>query len=142
MEWFMKPVEEILNEWWPADECYDRCLCGDDHCEEHHCDGKWCVLEDKRADTWYDDVCESLEKLGWVRPLSFWVHDVTGETHLGDGHHRLAAAIDLGIEAIPVYPSVRGRAVAANSGGDWSYGDPICSVTRRGDDIPVIEPAA
>ena len=55
------------------------------------------VLDDKRADDDYGDVLDSVRSRGWVMPLHRWNNCVT------DGHHRLAAAIDLGHRVVPMH---------------------------------------
>ena len=55
------------------------------------------VLDVKRMDHDYGDVVDSVRTRGWVYPLHTWGHALT------DGHHRLAAAIDLGMDVVPMY---------------------------------------
>jgi hypothetical protein len=63
--------------------------------------------EDKRADPGYQDLLESIRDKGFLDPI--YVHpphtrrafDNSGE-ELGNGHHRLLAALDLGYEWVPV----------------------------------------
>lgn len=67
-------------------------------------DGKtgWEVtLEEKRDDDYYEQVVDSIRTLGFVKPVTGRVTE-EGELRFSDGHHRLAAAIDLGMTHIPV----------------------------------------
>lgn len=53
------------------------------------------VLNHKRLDGQYEYVVESLRMFGQLEPSGYYRGDAGGYYH-GDGHHRLAAAIDLG----------------------------------------------
>lgn len=80
------------------------------------------LLETKREDYHYDDVVASIEEHGFTRPLTAWRHEM-GYLQFGDGHHRLAAAIDLGMTTVPV--KVYERALIARDSGSWDSGEPI-----------------
>lgn len=67
--------------------------------------------DSKRADYGYDDLLESIESEGWVDPV--YVEDpvlgdgsmrryLNGERGLGNGHHRVVVAFDLGYTHVPV----------------------------------------
>lgn len=99
---------------------------------DHGGPGKWDrLLEDKRADSHYEDVRLSIEERGFVRPLTALIREGGQDFSFGDGHHRLAAAIDLGLTMVPLEafnedgPGYFGGAIA-NDSGDWnSFDDPI-----------------
>jgi hypothetical protein len=93
-------IDEILSEWTSGDG---------------GAPGEWeGVLAGKRCDPWYPEVVESIRERGFVRPLTCYI--VTEETctcewcgnpepgslKFADGHHRLAAAIELGLKTIPL----------------------------------------
>ena len=88
-------------------------------------------LHYKRLDDHYPDVVDSIRENGFIRPLDATTHftretdDSEGMVRLSDGHHRFAAAIDLGYEAIPVYLNETAR-VAPDS-GDWKMGMTVSS---------------
>lgn len=77
------------------------------------------TLEIKRSDEGYDRIVESLREHGFTVPCTVQIAD-RGYI-FGDGHHRLAAAIDLGIEYIPVQACVLGKSIATDS-GEWVWG--------------------
>ncbi|QOP64875.1 ParB-like nuclease domain protein [Microbacterium phage Avocadoman] len=79
------------------------------------------LLREKRADRHYPDVVKSIREYGFLRPLNASIGD--GELMLSDGHHRIAAAIDLGLECVPVY--VAAFHVIADDSGSWRDGEPI-----------------
>ena len=89
---WLQSVDEIVNEWHSEDFGFG-CLALSDE-----------LLDCKRADADYCYVVDSVRELGYVKPITCrpeMVHP--GERlAMGDGHHRLAAAIDLGIKEIPV----------------------------------------
>lgn len=74
------------------------------------------LLEQKRMDSHYEDVKASIERWGFVRPLTSYVS--RGMLQFGDGHHRLAAAIELGMSTVPV--EVHTHAMIAEDSGEWS----------------------
>jgi hypothetical protein len=61
-----------------------------------------------RSDAHYPDVVLALQTYGFVRPLTAYMVDQPGHPSrermvgLCDGHHRLFAAIELGLERVPV----------------------------------------
>ena len=70
-------------------------------------------------------MVDSIQEHGFVRPLTSR-HDGQ-ELRLADGHHRLAAAIDLGMTTVPVkvYIATGWCWPIANDSGSWYRGDPI-----------------
>lgn len=56
-----------------------------------------------------------------MRPLDADIE--MGELRLSDGHHRLAAAIDLDMEAVPVF--VHARITISEDSGIWYEGDHV-----------------
>ena len=86
-------------------------------------------LNAKRGDPQYDAVVESIRDHGFIRPLdattNFWDDDdaTASMVRLADGHHRLAAALDLGHEAVPVF--VNDRPTVAPDSGGWGAGHPV-----------------
>lgn len=72
-------------------------------------------LESKRADDQYPDIVDSIRAFGFIRPLTARINH-EGILEFGDGHHRLAAAIDLGMSTVPVRV-YRDWYIAADSGG-------------------------
>lgn len=79
------------------------------------------MLEKKRRDGHYPDVVHSIQTWGFLRPLNADV--AAGRLQLSDGHHRLAASIDLGFEAVPVY--VEEHPIISDDSGYWKVGDPV-----------------
>ncbi len=77
------------------------------------------TLSEKREDEWYDDVVISLSREGFTAPLTAYERD--GNLILCDGHHRLAAARELGIPAVPV--RVCGKFTCAEDSGEWRLAD-------------------
>ena len=99
--------------------------CPDEYWYDNYVDSRatlWdCVLDMKRNDDHYGDVVDSIAANGFVRPVTAWYK--LGELYFGDGHHRLAAAIDLGITTIPVEICL-GMNIADDS-GEWNASQPI-----------------
>lgn len=79
------------------------------------------MMESKRADAHYADVKESISRWGFLRTLTAYAED--GVLKFGDGHHRLAAAQELGMTTVPV--TVHERPVIAIDSGEWYLGDDI-----------------
>lgn len=101
----------------------------DHKCWEHAKEGEnltqaWDrMLLIKRDDYHYTDVLDSIRDRGFLRPLSAWPNTYDEQLQFGDGHHRLAAAIDLGMKTVPV--KVYDRMVIARDSGSWDYDSPI-----------------
>jgi hypothetical protein len=84
------------------------------------------LLEYKRADLNYADVRDSIRDRGWFRPVCVQFDGTIWE--FGDGHHRLAAAVELGHRYIPVQLmrySFSSPYTAADAYATWSYDTPI-----------------
>lgn len=90
------PVLDLLNSYESGDS--------EDMQYAEECDEPvWCgplgpVLEEKREDYHYDDVVESLRTNGFTKGIR--IHPTY--RRVIDGHHRLTAAIDLGLRYVPV----------------------------------------
>lgn len=86
-------------------------------------------LQWKREDHHYPDVVESIREHGFIRPLDAARHfthetdETAGMVRLADGHHRFAAALDLGYEAVPVFVSE--YSTVAPDSGDWDASKPV-----------------
>lgn len=95
---------ESLND--PAE---GECDCGD---PAHTRESGDTNADSKRADSGYVDLLESIERDGWVDPV--YVDDATSggdggmrrytgsDRALGNGHHRVVCAVDLGYTHVPV----------------------------------------
>jgi len=84
------------------------------------------LLDSKRGDEHYEDVVESIKMHGFVRPVTVQWTDGGDEIQYGDGHHRLAAAIDLGMSHILV--QMVGNAwdeAVSDDSGSWDRDCPI-----------------
>ena len=86
-------VETILNTWKSTDATIDSREDWDH------------LLARKRRDHGYKDIKKSIQKYGFCRPSDYltrshyWSQGKTPTHH--EGHHRLAAAIDLGYKYVP-----------------------------------------
>lgn len=80
-------IQEIMDNWHSGDGCRPGFWEGTLH---------W-----KRSDFWYRDVVASLREHGFTRPLTCR-RDRDGAIRFCDGHHRLAAAIELGYKTVPI----------------------------------------
>ena len=138
-------VEDILRHWsidinYYADDLYYCCECDEYHNTEEQyyfkCDSNnwdelgndlhklWeAMLSLKRRDDHYDDIVESLRSAGFVRPLTARINRCTKELTFGDGHHRLAAAMELRMETVPVLVAHDNH--IAEDSGSWRLGDPV-----------------
>lgn len=109
---WLEPIDEILKR-----ESLDGGYEGD---------GWDWLLDDKRNDNYYPDVVRSLKEHGFKRPLTCSIDDYDpSDYQFGDGHHRLAAAIDLGLTHVPLeaYPS--GSWGVSDDSGSWYYDQDI-----------------
>lgn len=86
------------------------------------------MLAKKRNDGHYPDIVTSLKVHGFIRPLNADVH--RGHLALSDGHHRVAAALDLGMECVPVY--VTDHPIISDDSGYWRLGRPISEAAGYG----------
>lgn len=101
-------------------------------------------LNSKRKDDHYPDVLTSLETHGYIRPLDATTHfryeesrEYEGSVRLADGHHRFAAAIDLGHEAVPILLSE--TSTVSPDSGNWRAGKPVsrrAGISYRKGDVP------
>lgn len=64
-------------------------------------DGWWRILANKVSHAHFDNIVESIQNDGFTMPIVLVERDADEYT-IGNGHHRLCAAILLGINAIPV----------------------------------------
>ncbi|AVR56792.1 ParB-like nuclease domain protein [Microbacterium phage Elva] len=81
--------------------------------------GSWdYMLDVKREDSHYPDVLASIREHGFIRPLNADLDK--GYLQLSDGHHRIAAAVDLGMECVPVY--VTPYPIISGDSGRWRAG--------------------
>lgn len=130
----MVPINEILT-WESCDgagphrhteDCVDHGNCWNEGVESIGRTAWDTVLERKRNDSHYEDVVESLKTRGFVRPLTGQANSF--ERKFGDGHHRLAAAIELGMSHVPIRFDFSIN--ISNDSGSWYEGAPIPDVTE------------
>ena len=136
--WF-QPEYVLANfEPWDYPEC-DDCYA---HAGEEECPGdiprdlwdimttaqKWTTVGfGKRWDPQYEDICLSLQRFGWLRyPTLRFAYTKGGVVSMGDGHHRVLAAFDIGLPLVPMVPKPADeyRSVVSNDSGsegafDW-----------------------
>lgn len=99
-EIFTATIDDILDTWVTMDD--HRAVLRPDREQFLY------ILSRKRVDSEYQDVVDSLQTRGLVRPLTCtwkpggYGHGWMGASGMmfGDGHHRLAAAIDLGWQTV------------------------------------------
>jgi len=103
------PVADILNSWGSGDANYYNMSLPE-------------LLDRKRKDAHYPMLVETLKTEGWTKGIKCvnYFGDVPWMT---DGHHRLAAAIDLGQKYVPVETGY-----CENDSGSWGR----TANTRRG----------
>lgn len=75
------------------------------------------MLEGKRRDFEYYKIVDSIKEFGYVVSLNMYWNKLHQRFQLSDGHHRLAAAIDLGITVVPV--KIRPRAQYRSDSCNW-----------------------
>lgn len=110
-----QPISEVLHYWSSVDGASP---------------GDWeYVLAEKRCDGWYQHIKAEIRENGFTSPLTCsrqaypcCPHDEHEEIVItfGDGHHRLAACIELGYTHIPIRLSDWENLIAHDSGGYWS----------------------
>lgn len=151
---------------WDIDEIMERSTSDlESHREDHYCGDHDCadgcvatdrglawddLIECRREDHHYDWVVESIIKHGFTVPLTARLSWETGEVELGDGHHRLAAALELGMTSVPVVMVTPEDFISRDS-FNWGYDDtdcnyladempppPNCIITRRGTLVPIL----
>lgn len=120
--------------WWEAVEDIRRLhsidgACPDEELEDDDDGMTWEnrgwdeVFRDKRRDYNYGQVHDSIREHGFKRPLTVIIDDEGNIDRFGDGHHRLAAAVELGYTRVPVMAfDDEWRAVSEDS-GSWNGGD-------------------
>ncbi|MDH6448200.1 hypothetical protein M2155_000608 [Streptomyces sp. SAI-119] len=77
------PIETVLDMWTPDDDGTDDCYTVRD------------ILDHKRDSEHYAGLLDEIRRDGMTLPIM--VRTLDGEPWLVDGHHRVAAAIDLGM---------------------------------------------
>jgi len=100
-----------------------------DGCTTHYCYGEcasleavWdALLEARMEDPHYPLVVESIREHGFTVPVTAQVRD-DGTVVLGDGHHRLAACLELGITEMPVVMAKQYSFISEDS-FLWGYAD-------------------
>ncbi|MEH0417830.1 ParB/Srx family N-terminal domain-containing protein [Streptomyces sp. B21-083] len=80
------PVAEVLDMLTPDDETPDGYTVRD-------------ILDHKRQSEHYTKLCDAIRRDGIALPVM--IRTLDGQPWLADGHHRVAAAIDLGLAEIP-----------------------------------------
>lgn len=99
---WLEPIENILTK--SSCDGASPSIAEEEDDEENYWEMPWKrLLSNKRRDYCYDSVLTSLSEYGFVRPVTVSI-DAWDNTdyEYGDGHHRLAAAIDLGFTHVPV----------------------------------------
>ena len=128
---WMQPIEEIFG-WHSIELAVPQSEWDEASKNEQRWLRRWDdVLTEKRDDMHYEGVVESLRSNGWVRPVTVQWEEDEECLKYGDGHHRLAAAIDLGMTHIPV--QLAGPAWAdcvSDDSGSWRGGDYIREENR------------
>jgi hypothetical protein len=81
-------------------------------------------LKIKRGDGHYPGVVDSLRERGWQRPITVHRKGTNGGFTVLDGHHRLAAAHDLGLTHVLAVNPGKGQRYS-NDSGMWHPTDPI-----------------
>lgn len=90
------------------------------------------TLEIKTQDEHYDDVVESIRTRGFVRPCTAKMDFETKKLKFLDGHHRLAAAIDLGMKTVPVIVLSQDSCGVSDDSGDWNLNCHIPTLEESG----------
>jgi hypothetical protein len=122
------PISELLGyATVDATDLAEYCGCEEEDCEDCWKDVSLITVADlldlKRDDDHYGDVVESLQVNGFLAPIG--VHPT--ERKLTDGHHRLAAALDLGFRFVPV----RSQNGCSRDSGGWSLGEDVPTENLR-----------
>ena len=140
LDWLFANVDP-----WDFPSCWDCDMHADldteGECIEYVFDSlprlvQWTYLLDyKRLDEQYPDVKLSLQLFGFVKPLTLRVRRNGSIETMGDGHHRLAAAEELGIPTVRIRAASstsRRDAVADDSGSESSEGWNIEQAIKEG----------
>jgi hypothetical protein len=93
------PIEEVLR-YQSIDNVYVDCRCGryDMWCECVECGPVHEILDSKRGDVGYEALVNSIRTRGMFKGIR--IHPTLNR--VTDGHHRIAACVDLGFKFIPV----------------------------------------
>jgi hypothetical protein len=93
------PIEDVLT-YGSIDNIYTDCSCDDYSlwCECITCGPVYEILDDVRYDPGYEALMESIKTRGMVKGIR--IHPTVNR--VVDGHHRIAACLDLGFKFIPV----------------------------------------
>jgi hypothetical protein len=84
------------------------------------------LLDNKRSDSCYWDVYQSIEQHGFLRPVTgYLICPDYDRLEYGDGHHRLASAIDLGMTTVPTLIVESSHYAIATDSGGWYYGHKV-----------------
>jgi hypothetical protein len=102
--------------------------------------GSWFeFLRGIRDDGQYSDVKTSVERFGFRKPLIYAISDEGVYIH-GDGHHRFAAALDLGYEVIPYLRVPWGLLQKSVEPDSWYFSsDNYAAFTQKNPDILIHE---
>ena len=115
----LEPIREDRVYWWAISQITQR--KSSDVQFQDTWDQWGPCLDGKRQDYHYPDVVKSIQDHGFIRPLN--ADTEYGELRLSDGHHRLAVAIDMQMEAVPVL--VSSWKIISDDSGLWEAGDPV-----------------
>ncbi len=82
------------------------------------------ILQEKREDEQYHAIMTSLDLFGWLKTSTLRVNTAGRASVHGDGHHRLAAALDLGVALVPYTVHLQGgyRDISPDSGQEHPEG--------------------
>lgn len=126
-------IEWVLNNVEPWD--WPNCWCGSIEGEGEIHEVEWeravttrekwaALLECKRTDGQYESIVDSIREFGFLAPVTVRLGMDGSVDTWGDGHHRLAAMIDLGYKTIPTraISVIAGRSatVRSDSGSEGS----------------------
>ena len=84
------------------------------------------MFAEKVMDEQMGGLVESLLDRGLCTPLNL-VHDYYGKLIMGNGHHRLVAALLCGIEEIDVYVTGWIDHERSSEESDWTFAEKVCS---------------
>lgn len=76
------------------------------------------IIETKAAASHFDAVLSTLIREGFRMPVVMWDQYRSGDWIIGNGHHRITAAILLGLEMLPVVVSYGGDYMRAEDSSD------------------------
>lgn len=94
---WLQPIDEILEYWTSIEDGIVE--------DEKGYSSTWeTILDIKRGDGHYEELSETIQENGFTQPTVAW-YDEREDGHYpryGNGNHRLAIAIDLGLTHIPM----------------------------------------